>query len=326
MFGFDFFATILRKMRRARALFTIIIVSTRVEIQVAETERRKRLEDFLFDRFGGLSRMYLREIVKNEECEVNGRHENIGYRLRPNDLVEISVDLTRETAMRPQEMPIEIAFENEDLIVVVKPAEMLVHPTHRDKSGTLLNGLSYYLNRNRIHGCENEVAPESPVRPGLIHRLDKQTSGLMVVAKNDRAHRILCRHFQKKLVEKRYLAVVDGVVAEDKGTIEAPIARYAELKYWDVKADGKHAVTRFWVKERYKNATLLELEPVTGRTNQLRIHCAYIGHPIAGDTERGGSQFRRLCLHAYKLAFKNPSGGEMMEFATERPAEFDLFA
>lgn len=303
-----------------------MVVTTRVEIQVAETERRKRLEDFLFDRFGGLSRMYLREIVKNEQCEVNGRHENIGYRLRPNDLVEISVDLTRENAMRPQEMPIEIAFENEDLIVVVKPPEMLVHPTHRDKSGTLLNGLSYYLNRARIHRRETEAALDPPVRPGLIHRLDKQTSGLMVVAKNDRAHRVLCRHFQKKLVEKRYLAVVDGVVSDDKGTIEAPIGRYAELKYWDVKDDGKPATTRFWVKERYQNATLLEMEPVTGRTNQLRIHCAHIGHPIAGDTERGGSEFRRLCLHAYKLAFKNPSGGELMKFTADEPAEFGLFA
>jgi 23S rRNA pseudouridine1911/1915/1917 synthase len=280
----------------------------RVELQVRTDERKKRLEDFLFDRFSGLSKMYLREIVKNEKCEVNGRFENIGYKLRANDFVEIELDLSRENAMQPQEMPLDIVFEDEHLIVVNKPEGVLVHPTHRDKSGTLLNGLTFYLN------AEGGERNSEFIRPGLIHRLDKATSGLMVVAKNGSSHRILASHFMKKLVEKRYLAVVEGVVESDEGTIEAPIGRYAEQKFWDVKQDGKLSVTKFWVRERFVDSTLLELEPVTGRTNQLRIHCASIGHPIVGDMARGGREFVRLCLHAYRLAFRHPVGREMMKF------------
>lgn len=272
-----------------------------------------RLDDFLFDRFNGLSKMYLRELVKNERCEVNGRFENTGYKLRPNDLVEIVIDASRETAMRPEDVPIDVVYEDEELIVVNKPAGMLVHPTHRDKNGTLLNALSFYLNRMSeppaVAGGSDKT-----IRPGLVHRLDKQTSGLMVVAKTSRTHRILADHFKHKLIEKRYTALVDGVVKAETGLIIQPIGRFAELKQWDVKEDGKFAETRFWVKSRYSNTTLLELEPVTGRTNQLRIHCASIGHPIVGDRARGGSEFSRLCLHAYSLAFRHPNNGKLMEF------------
>jgi 23S rRNA pseudouridine1911/1915/1917 synthase len=281
-----------------------------------------RLDDLLFDHFGGLSKMYLRELVKNGLCEVNGRHENTGYRLRPNDLVEIVADMSRETAMRPEDVALDVVYEDEELIVVNKPAGMLVHPTHRDKSGTLLNALSFYLNaerglRNAEFGPANSPlhTPQSAIiRPGLVHRLDKQTSGLMVVAKTTRAHRVLCGHFMKKRVEKRYLALVEGVVSDDEGEIEAPIGRYAELKYWSVKEGGKHSRSRFWVRERHADRTLLELEPFTGRTNQLRIHCALIGHPIVGDTARGGREFERLCLHAYRLGFPHPATVDRMTF------------
>lgn len=325
------------------------------------TERNKRLEDFLFDRFTGLSKMYLRDVVKSLKCEVNGEFENVGYRMRANDFVEIELDLTRAGAMRPENIPLDVVFEDHEIIVVNKPAGMLVHPTHRDKNGTLLNGLSFYLNTGPF-GKESEkvgkresengeqklesvgVIPylswlpresDSPshfpifsrssfVRPGLIHRLDKQTSGLMVVAKTARAHRVLAEHFKKKLVEKRYLALVEGVVAEDLGTITAPIGRYTEQKRWDVKHDGKHAETRFWVSKRFADMTLIELEPVTGRTNQLRIHCASVGHPIVGDTKRGGREFERLCLHAYKLAFRHPATGEWLCFESDL-SEFAAF-
>ncbi|MGC2235320.1 MAG: RNA pseudouridine synthase, partial [Pyrinomonadaceae bacterium] len=221
------------------------------------------------------------------------------------------------------------------------PAGMLVHPTHRDKNGTLLNALSYYLNYSKaeygMRSAELKIEdqrlktedqnsklnsalriPHSAfTRPGLIHRLDKQTSGLIVIAKTPRAHRILCEHWRRKLVEKKYLALVEGNVAEDSGTIIAPIGRFAELKNWDVKEDGKHSETRFQVKERFADTTLLELEPVTGRTNQLRIHCAFVGHPIVGDAARGGREFSRLCLHAYRLAFWYPNGNERLEFEKE---------
>lgn len=299
-------------------------VTSRIEIVVGEQENRKRLEDFLFDRFGGLSRMYLRDVVKKEKCEVNGRLENIGHRLRPNDFIEIELDLTRETSMRPQAIDISIIFEDDQLIVVDKPAGMLVHPTNRDKSGTLLNALSYHLNREKLH-LHNKGEPngnEYLIRPGLVHRLDRQTSGIMVIAKTPRAHRLISKQFQKKLVEKRYIARVEGRIEADEGTIDAPVARFAELKQWKVKDGGKPAQTRFWVLQRSADSTLVELEPVTGRTNQLRIHCEHIGHPIFGDTLRGGRELERLCLHAYKLTVRHPQSGEDRTFESPIP---DLF-
>ncbi|HTK37672.1 MAG TPA: RluA family pseudouridine synthase [Pyrinomonadaceae bacterium] len=322
----------------------------RIEIQTEPHEHKKRLEDFLFDRFTGLSKMYLRDVVKSLKCEVNGEFENIGYRLRTNDFVEIELDLTREGAMRPEDIWLNIVFEDNEVIVVNKPAGMLVHPTHRDKNGTLLNALSFYLNaehRLSIAECglqnadsgsfgargdfdiANNAEPENRstirimrstfVRPGLIHRLDKQTSGLIVIAKTAHAHRVLAEHFKKKLVGKRYLALVEGVVAANDGAVNAPIGRYPEQKRWDIKHDGKHAETRYLVRERSADTTLLELEPVTGRTNQLRIHCASIGHPIVGDVKRGARESERLCLHAYKLAFRHPSTGEWRSFESHRP-------
>ena len=318
----------------------------RVEIVVERSKSRIRLEDFLFEQFPGLSRMYLRRVVKDEQCEVNGRLENVGYRLRGGDFLEVELDLTRENSMRPEDVPLEIVYEDDHLVVVNKPAGMLVHPTNRDKNGTLLNALVHHLNAER--GTRNaEFDPEPRhrpkddpgstgednytnsafrvphsafIRPGLVHRLDKQTSGLILIAKSVRAHRSLSRQFQKKYVEKKYLALVDGVVKQDSGTIDAAIGRYADEKRWDVKHDGKHSTTRFCVIERRADTTLLELEPVTGRTNQLRIHCASIGHPIVGDVSRGGRPFGRLCLHAWELAFRHPISG--LEHRFERNIDF----
>lgn len=304
-----------------------------LHIKVPLGVTRVRLEDFLFDRFPGLSRMYLRDVVKNKKCEINGRLENKGKRVSGGDFIEIELDLSRETAMRPQEMPLDIVYEDNDLIVVNKPAGILVHPTHRDKSGTLLNALTFYLNAEcgvrsaelkPTGGSDSEfrVPHSALVRPGLVHRLDKETSGLIVIAKSTRVHRILARQFQRKTVEKKYLALVDGVVEQDEGKITGTIGRYAEEKRWDLKADGKISETHYRVRKRNNDTTLLELEPITGRTNQLRIHCASIGHPIVGDTKRGGSESERLCLHAYKLAFRHPDGGRLVAFETKNPLIF----
>lgn len=276
----------------------------RLELTVSPDERGMRLEDLLCERFRALSKMYLREAVKVGACEVNGRHENIGCKLRPNDFIEIELDLTREHSMLPQDIPIQIIFEDSDLIVVVKPSGMLVHPSHREKNGTLLNALAFHFNQGG----------GPMMRPGLVHRLDKDTSGLIVVAKNNRAHRILCRQFQRKAVLKRYVAFVEGDVVTEEGQIEGNIGRHAEQKIWGLKDDGKPSLTKFRVLERQGSRTLLELEPVTGRTNQLRIHCASMGHPIVGDEARGGSEFFRLCLHAVQLGFRHPSSGESLSF------------
>ncbi|MEP6850302.1 MAG: RluA family pseudouridine synthase [Acidobacteriota bacterium] len=282
-------------------------------IEVDDRYNKMRLDDFLFEKIPTLSRMYLRELIKTERCEVNGAHENAGRKLKPKDFIEIELDPTRGTAMRPENIPLEIVYEDAAIIVVNKPTGMLAHPTHRDKNGTLLNALSFYLNQG--------ATDSATIRPGLVHRLDKQTSGLMLIAKTVKAHRVLADHFKRKMVEKRYVALVEGVIKNDCGSIDGPIGRYAELKLWSLKKDGKPAKTRFWVRERFADTTLVELEPVTGRTNQLRIHSASIGHPIVGDIARGGREFVRLCLAAHRLAFHHPADGRHMEFELEQPAK-----
>ncbi len=305
-------------------------VETRVHITAASEHNKMRLEDFLLGYFRSLSKMYLRDLVKGGECEVNGRHENRGHKLRPNDFVEITVDHTRGTAMQPQEIALDIIYEDDELIVINKPEDMLMHPSHRDNSGTLLNALAFYLNaecgtRNAELGVPSlDSALRTPhsalIRPGLPHRLDRLTSGLVVVTKTARAHRIISSHFMKKRVEKLYLALVDGLVEQDSGEIDAPIGRFADLKIYGVMDKGKSALTRYKVRARYDNTTLLEFEPVTGRTNQLRVHAAHIGHPIVGDPQRASTPNKRLCLHAYRLAFPHPVSREMMRF--EKDVEF----
>jgi len=287
-------------------------VSERFEFQITNKDYKKRLDEFLCAEFPHLSRMYLRELVRDEKCEVNGEWKNRGYLLKTNDFIEVEVDRARQTSLQPEPIPLEIIFEDAEFLVVNKPSGMLVHPTIRVRTGTLLNALAHHLNISR---SETDIFK----RAGLVHRLDKDTSGLVVIAKNARSHRILCSHFQRKQVEKRYFALVEGIVREDSGTIEAPIGRYAETRFWNIKEDGKDSITNFWVRERFADKTLLELEPVTGRTNQLRIHLAHIGHPILGDIKYGGREFSRLCLHAFRLNFWHPNGKERLEF--EKPFE-----
>lgn len=277
---------------------------------------KQRLDEFLSDRFGELSKMYLRELVRDQKCEVNGRYENIGYRLRADDFLEIELDVTRANAMRPEQLRLDIVYEDSGIIVVNKAAGMLVHPSHRENTGTLLNALSYYLN---ARAC----GPGHPrIRPGLVNRLDKETSGLVAISKTPRAHRILALQFEKRSVKKVYAALVDGIVEADSGIITGAIGRYPDEKRWGLMADGKPSETRYTVVERFADSTRLKLQPVTGRTNQLRIHCASIGHPIVGDTARGGSKFPRLCLHACELSLRNPTGGERLTFTLPIPEEF----
>lgn len=285
---------------------------TRYEFQVSEMFHRKRLDEFLFNEFGSMSKAYLRRVVKEGFCEVNGYVENTGKTLRTNDFIEINVDEDQEKGMTPEDIPVEVVYEDAEIIVVNKGAGMLVHPTNYERNGTLLNALTFYVNRNRSHG-------DKFIRPHLIHRLDRETSGLMIIGKNAKVSKIICSHFKRRLFEKRYISLVEGVIKEDSGTISAPIGRYDELRRWNVKEDGKMSESRFRVLERKNGNTLLELEPVTGRTNQLRIHCAHIDHPIVGDDWYGGSEFERLCLHASEISFWHPNGGKKMNFKTKLP-------
>ncbi len=282
---------------------------TRFEFQIGENFHRKRLDEFLFNEFSSLSKAYLRRTVKEGGCEVNGLIENRGRILKKNDFIEVELDRNQEKGMKPEEIPIKIVYEDEAIIVVDKPSGMLVHPTNYERNGTLLNGLSFYLNKSNSTGLF--------IRPHLIHRLDRETSGLMVIAKTPKASRTLCNHFKRKLFEKKYFALVNGEVEVVEGVIEEPIGRYHELKMWNVMEGGKPSETRFRFVDKSGGNSLLELEPVTGRTNQLRIHCAHIGHPIVGDEKYGGSEFQRMCLHASKISFWHPNGGAKIELSSE---------
>ncbi|HEX8118935.1 MAG TPA: RluA family pseudouridine synthase, partial [Pyrinomonadaceae bacterium] len=225
---------------------------------------------------------------------------------------------------------LEVVHEDEQ-IVVVKPSGVLVHPTLGVKRGTLANALAYHLNRELID--EDRAVGDSPnpqseirlpqfIRPGIVHRLDRDTSGLLVVAKTQAALSRLTQHFQRRLVEKRYAAVVGGLLEEDELSVGAPIGRDEGARPpWRVSESGKAAETRLRVVERGARRTLVALEPVTGRTNQLRIHCAHLGHPIVGDAAYAGEPHARLCLHAARLSFRHPATNELVEFVSPPPPE-----
>ena len=291
-------------------------MSEKFQFRAEEDEAGARLDQFLAARLPNLSRMRIASLVAAGACAVNGAAAHAGFKLRGGDAVEITFDESAAGgAMTPEPIPLAILHEDADLLVVDKPAGMLVHPTRSVKSGTLANALTYHLNRDS----------HTLVRPGLPHRLDRATSGLLVVAKNQRALTILARHFHRRLVEKRYLALVHGRVREDELTISAPIGREeAEWPKWRVTEGGRAAESRLRVVGRRAHASLVELEPVTGRTNQLRIHCAHVGHAIVGDSWYGSTAEARLCLHAARLAFNHPSGGARVEFASALPAEIAL--
>lgn len=284
--------------------------------QVDETWHNSRLDEYIFAKITPLSRMYLRYLIIDGKCLVNGIAQNTGVRLKDGDSVEIEVEISEQNSMLPENIPLEIIFEDEEIIVINKATGMLVHPTKGVRKGTLLSALAFYLNFN----SDGSRKQGEFIRTGLVHRLDKQTSGIMVIAKNARAHRILCSHFQRKIVEKKYFALVEGIIEEDDFIINAPIGRDAERRYWQITEEGKKAETRFKVLERRKNSTLLDIELITGRTNQIRLHCAHIGHPILGDDIYGGRKFSRLCLHAYRLCFWHPNGERWMEFETGLPS------
>lgn len=268
-------------------------MSQSFHFHIGDEESGLRVDEFLAARFGSLSRMRIASLICAGACLVNQHTAQAGWRVVTGDRVELALAEGAPTAMDPEPLPLEIVYEDSHLVVVVKPAGLLVHPTKNVKQGTLANALAYHLNRD-FYGDEDGAKTRlslpahgeahTLVRPGIVHRLDRATSGLMVIAKTNRALSTLSRHFHRRLVKKRYIALVSGLLGEDAGTIKARIGRdpAREPKWW-VTESGKDAETRLLVRERFNRTTLVELEPVTGRTNQLRIHCAYSGHPIIGD-------------------------------------------
>ncbi len=302
-----------------------------------------RLDVFLAARLEQLSRMGIAHLIAAGACTVNGDAATAGQLVRGGDVIALLMAETVPNAMTPEALPLQIIYEDAELMVVDKQAGLLVHPTRGIKTGTLANGLVYHLNRLRLASNNQTEPPSSPtsnspiakptppafVRPGIVHRLDRATSGLMVVAKTQRALGILTRHFHERRVKKSYLALVRGRVGADEFAIDAPIGRVgAERPHWRVAAAGKPAQTHLRVLKRAGGVTLAELEPLTGRTNQLRIHCAHAGHAIVGDEWYDEASIgatngvhRRLCLHAARLAFNHPTGGAWLEFVAPLPEE-----
>ena len=265
-----------------------------------------------------LSRSQANEAIKNGNILVNGKAVKAKYSVKEGDLVTYDLPEPEVLEYEAEDIPLDIVYEDDDVAVVNKPQGMVVHPSVGHTSGTLVNALMYHIH---YLSSINVV-----VRPGIVHRIDKDTSGLLMIAKNDRAHQALAEELKDKKSLRKYLAIVHGNISNDRGVIEAPIGRSEkDRKKQAVMAKGKPAVTHFKVLERFGNYTLVELTLETGRTHQIRVHMAYIGHPVAGDplygprkTLKGNGQF----LHAQTLGFTHPTTGESLRFSVEPPAIF----
>ncbi|NQI33912.1 RluA family pseudouridine synthase [Streptococcus suis] len=265
-----------------------------------------------------LSRSVANEQIKAGQVLVNGQAKKAKYSVQAGDVISYQVPEVEEIDYVAEDIPLEIVYQDTDVAVVNKPQGMVVHPSAGHTSGTLVNALLYHVkDLSGINGV---------LRPGIVHRIDKDTSGLLMIAKNDEAHTRLAEELKAKKSLRKYIAIVHGNLPNDRGMIEAPIGRSEkDRKKQAVTAKGKEAVTRFQVLERFGDYTLVELTLETGRTHQIRVHMAYIGHPVAGDeaygprkTLKGQGQF----LHAQTLGFTHPRTGELVEFTADAPAIF----
>ncbi|HFI0618420.1 TPA: RluA family pseudouridine synthase [Streptococcus suis] len=265
-----------------------------------------------------LSRSVANDQIKAGQVLVNGQVKKAKYTVQEGDIITYQVPEIEEIDYVAEDIPLDIVYQDEDVAVVNKPQGMVVHPSAGHTSGTLVNALLYHVkDLSGINGV---------LRPGIVHRIDKDTSGLLMIAKNDEAHTKLAAELKDKKSLRKYWAIVHGNLPNDRGVIEAPIGRSEkDRKKQAVTAKGKEAVTRFQVLERFGDYTLVELTLETGRTHQIRVHMAYIGHPVAGDevygprkTLKGHGQF----LHARTLGFTHPRTGEVVAFTAEAPAIF----
>lgn len=259
-------------------------------------------------------------LIKDGMVEVNGKAQTKpGFDLRVGDSVSVTVPEARPTVNLPQDLPIEILYEDDDLAVVVKPAGMVVHPAAGNEDGTLVNALLYRL--TNLSGIGGEA------RPGIVHRLDKDTSGLLLVAKTDRAHLALSAMLKDRQMEKHYQALVEGTLKEESGVVDAPIARSKQdRKKMAIDPEGRPARTEWRVVERLKGATLLDVHLITGRTHQIRVHMSSLHHPVAGDViygQKNGVKVPRLMLHAFSLRFVHPITGQEMSFEAPLPPAFE---
>ena len=287
-------------------------------IQITEEMAGERIDKVVSAMDEDWSRSQIANWVKNGAIKVNGETVKPNYKVRLEDIIIATPPILEELDVVPEELNLEIVYEDADVLVVNKPKGMVVHPAPGHSSGTLVNGL--------MHHCNDLSGINGVVRPGIVHRIDKDTSGLLMVAKNDASHHSLVDQLVKKTVTRKYVALVHGHIPHDKGTIDAPIARDPkERQNMSVVDKGKHAVTHFRVLERFGDFTLVECRLETGRTHQIRVHMKYIGFPLVGDPKYGPRKTMDIggqALHAEVIGFIHPKTNEYLEFSAQPPAEF----
>lgn len=280
-----------------------------------------RIDKFLSEACDGLSRSYLQKLLKSELVEVDKRTVKNSYKLSAGERIEFEVPEAAEPEIKAEDIPLDIIYEDSDIILVNKPKGMVVHPAAGHYSQTLVNGLMYHC-RNGLSGINGVL------RPGIVHRIDMDTTGVLIVCKNDFAHNAIAEQLKVHSITRKYFAIVYGVIQEDEGTVDAPIGRHpVDRKKMSInRKNGKEAVTHYRVLERFRQFTYVECQLETGRTHQIRVHMASIGHPLLGDSVYGPSKspfkLQGQTLHAGVLGIVHPRTGNYMEFSAPLPEYF----
>lgn len=288
---------------------------------IEQEQAKTRVDVFLTSHCLELSRSYVQKLIEEGMVTVNGHPSKANYKLRVGDEVNIEIPPAEELEVIAENIPLDIYYEDKDVIVINKPRGMVVHPAEGNTSGTLVNALLYH--------CKDLSGINGVLRPGIVHRLDKDTSGLIMVAKNDQAHHSLAEQLKARTVTRRYQALVHHNIKQEQGTVNAPIGRDPKdrQKMAVTERNSKPAVTHFRVLERFGSYTFIECRLETGRTHQIRVHMTYIGYPLVGDPKYGPSKphfdLEGQLLHARVLGFQHPSSGEYKEFSAPLPEAFD---
>lgn len=291
-----------------------------IRLRASEESKNQRLDAFLASSLDGLTRSQATRLIESGEVAVNGRAVGKSYKLAGGEDIAVTLPEPEPVEAVPQDIPLDVVYEDADVIVVNKPSGMVVHPAPGHPDGTLVNALLYHC-AGTLSGIGGAL------RPGIVHRIDRDTSGLIIAAKNDAAHQYLSAQLADHTLARTYECIVVGALREDRGTVDAPIARHpADRKRMAVVAGGREAVTHWEVIARYPGYTHVRCRLETGRTHQIRVHMAYIGHPILGDTVYGAKKevpgLTGQCLHAVGLRFLHPRTHEVMELSCPLPEEF----